>query len=185
MGERTLALSALHAQPWPHIEVSLNESIARQIADHWPVDGWKWLRHSDIVRPDGTSLRKYQPIEMELAQQLFATETEFRKVLGAQGNLYPIAQYVEDLPGYKIRRHTDCAGKVISCQIYLADDDWHENQGVHLQTYEGTKVKQIPYLFNRGYAFKVTGWSWHRVKESNAGRKSIQLIWYDRQNPVI
>lgn len=95
------------------------------------------------------------------------------------GTLYPQALLVEDLPGYRIRRHTDCAGKVISSQVYLAEDDGHESQGVTLED------KQIPYRFNYGYAFKVTKGSWHRVMKSETRRRSIQLIYYSMPNPVI
>jgi hypothetical protein len=93
--------------------------------------------------------------------------------------LYPVALLVEDLPGYWIRRHTDCAGKVISAQCYLAEDDLHETQGACFEE------KQLPYLFNHGYAFKVTRDSWHRVRRSPKRRRSIQLIYYSTPEPVL
>jgi hypothetical protein len=174
-------------QPWPHLEFYefLAPEEARSIADNWPTDGFQWLRHSDIAKPDGTSLRKVQPLSArfeEICERLCSEETEqaFRERLGVNsGRLYPIAQLVEDLPGYWIRRHTDCAGKVISAQFYLAEDDQHEMQGVCFED------KQMPYLFNHGYAFKVTNSSWHRVRKSQTRRRSVQLIYYSIPNPKL
>jgi len=145
------------------------------------------LKHSDSKLPDGTSRRKYQPLAERfpaIAEALLDGEVlkAFRKRLNAIGELYPVAILVEDSPGYWIRKHTDCAGKVISAQCYFAEDDAHETQGVRL---EGKADKQIPYRFNHGYAFKVTSNSWHRVRPSETRRRSLQLIYYNTPNPKI
>lgn len=191
MAARELALkissAPTHSEPWEHIEIA---NFLDCNLGSWPVDGFKWMRHSDIAKPDGTSLRKYWLVENvspELAQQLFSKELEqvFKEKFGVIGDLYPQAFLIEDLPGYKIRRHTDCAGKVITCQIYFAEDDEHKEQGVILQDRDGFVRKQIPYAFNHGYAFKVTTHSWHRVLESKTRRRSIQLIYYNVPNPKI
>lgn len=174
-------------KPWPHLEfyAFLPTEDAALIASQWPTAGYRWMRHSDIVKPDGTSLRRYQPLEQcfpEVSARLKAAETQqaLRERLGVTATeLYPVVLLVEDLPGYWIRRHTDCAGKVISAQCYLAEDDQHETQGVCFED------KQIPYLFNHGYAFKVTRGSWHRVRRSPTRRRSIQLIYYSTPEPII
>lgn len=187
MGSRlaeSIRSASIESEPWPHIE------FANAFPDTpiWPTNGHRWLRHSDIAKPDGTSLRKYWFLaEMypALAAELLSDDLQkvFKEKLGVIGDLFPQALLIEDLPGYKIRRHTDCAGKVITCQIYFAEDSEHESQGVILQDRDGFVRKQIPYRFNHGYAFKVTTHSWHRVLESKTLRRSIQLIYYSMPNP--
>lgn len=174
-------------KPWPHLEFAefLMPEDAAQIARDWPAEGWQWLRHPDVARPDGTSLRKVQKLSErfpEITERLLSPETEqaLRARLSVDmATLYPMAQLVEDLPGYWIRRHTDCAGKVISAQVYLAEDDGHVAQGACFEE------KQMPYRFNHGYAFKVTNRSWHRVGKSETRRRSIQLIYYSIPNPKL
>lgn len=173
--------------PWEHLEFPefLQQNVAEHIAQNWPTTGFEWLRHSDIAKADGTSLRKIQPVELKfpliaMGMRAPSVAAAFSMRLGVtKAPLYPMALLVEDLPGYRIRRHTDCAGKVISSQVYLADAGADESLGVCLES------KQIPYRFNHGYAFKVTGGSWHRVNRSNAVRKSIQLIYYDTPTPKL
>lgn len=179
--------------PWPHLDFDqfLADQDALYIASRWPETGYSWLRHSDILKDDGTALRRYQPLEQvfpEIAARLKSPELQqtLSDMLGVtETPIFPIALLVEDAPGYRIRRHTDCAGKVITCQVYLADDDSHLEQGVVLQDRASERTKQIPYAFNRGYAFKVTDHSWHRVHRSQTVRKSIQLLYYSTQNPRI
>lgn len=170
--------------PWPHLEFFDFLTDATEVVAGWPKDGWRWLRHSDVVRPDGTSLRRYQPVAERfpaVAAELFAREDELRIAFDVYGPLYPQALLIEDAPGYRIRRHTDCAGKVISAQVYLGNDA----EGVILQTRDGVLTKQIPYRVHHGYAFKVTDQSWHRVAVSKVVRRSIQLIFYDTPTPRI
>ena len=153
----------VHSDPWPHLEFDefLPEAMATGILMRWPTDGFEWLKHSDVVRKDGTSLRRYQHLAKafpEYAAQL-VSEWYFQHASALNvidGPVYPIALLVEDTPGYKIRRHTDCAGKRISAQVYLPSEAGHEDHGVILQTLHGERSKQIPYRFNHGYAFKVT-----------------------------
>lgn len=174
-------------KPWAHLEFDefLPAEDAMQVAIRWPTAGYEWLRHSDIVKPDGTSLRRYQPLKQcfpDLDARLKSAETQraFCERLGVDApELYPVALLVEDLPGYRIRRHTDCAGKVISAQCYLAEDGAAETQGARFEE------KQMPYRFNHGYAFKVTRGSWHRVNPSSAWRRSIQLIYYSTPEPAL
>lgn len=173
--------------PWEHLEFDefLLPEHAECIAQNWPTTGFEWLRHSDIAKDDGTSLRKVQPVELRFP--VIAIGLKAPSVMAAlctrlgvtKAPLYPMALLVEDLPGYRIRRHTDCAGKVVSSQVYLADRGADESLGVCFES------KQIPYRFNHGYAFKVTKGSWHRVNKSGAVRKSIQLIYYDTPTPKL
>ncbi len=173
--------------PWPHLEFDeyLEPECAEHISTKWPTTGFEWLRHSDIAKEDGTSLRKVQPVEIAfplIAMKMKAPSVQIAlcDLLGvAPQALYPLALLVEDLPGYRIRRHTDCAGKVISSQVYLADPGADESLGACLES------KQIPYRFNHGYAFKVTNGSWHRVNRATAVRKSIQLIYYNTPTPKL
>lgn len=170
-------------EPWPHLE--LDEFLKdAQVLKDWPIDNWKPVKHSDSRLADGTYRRKYQPVAIGfpvIAKQLLSDETKqfFCDAFNVSQELYPVANLIEDAPGYWIRLHPDCDGKVITCQIYLADDDIHQTQGVILQTLNAKKVKQIPYLFNKGYAFKVSKSSWHRVRPCPSVRKSLQLIYYD------
>lgn len=172
--------------PWPHLEIDefLPPEIAQHIAENWPTQGWSWLKHSDVVRPDGTSLRRYQPLAQHFqaftAQAISDIEGCLKSFFRPAVPIYPLALLVEDAPGYWIRRHTDCAGKVISAQCYFASPGDDESRGVKL---EGDKTKQIPYRFNHGYAFRVTKGSWHRVTRSSGVRKSLQLIYYDTPAP--
>lgn len=169
----------LERQPWPHLRLEgvLTPDEVERLS-HWPTDGWEWLRHSDIVRPDGTSLRKWQRLDAgfpDIARRLESLEPVLRKMLAVEGELYPHTILVEDLPGYRIRTHTDCDYKVISGQIYLAEDECHEQQGAVLK---GNVDVQMPYLMNHGYAFKVGRNTWHRVNRSETGRRSIQIVFY-------
>jgi len=59
-----------------------------------------------------------------------------------------------------------------------AEDELHEQQGAVLKG-NGVDV-QMPYLMNHGYAFKVGKNTWHRVNRSEAGRRSIQVLFYSR-----
>jgi len=187
-----LRTASLIEDPWPHLELPqfLDDEDAREIASKWPTTGFSWLRHSDVAQPDGTSLRKIQHLsalfpEIDARIRSDAVKDEFSDALEVDGKLYPICLLVEDLPGYKIRRHTDCAGKVITSQVYLADDESAHDRGVVLQTLDGKNWKRIPYSFNHGYAFKVTRCSWHRVAASSGVRKSLQLIYYDTPTPKL
>lgn len=171
--------------PWPHIEFEefLAPEIAQYFSDHWPASGWTWLKHSDVVQPDGTSLRKYQRLE-----DVFPGYDHIRLGLSRffdVSGLYLQSLLIEDSPGYFIRRHTDCAGKVVSAQVYFPDKDAPETQGVILCDRLGGSAKQIPYRFNHGYAFKVTDHSWHKVAKAVTRRRSLQLIYYDTPNPKL
>lgn len=188
MGSRCIAYS----EPWPHLEFDefLPVEMATAISERWPVDGWKWLKHSDVVQADGTSLRRYQhfwkafpEFAGDLVLDWYFKHAQALNVI--EDSVYPFMLLVEDAPGYKIRRHTDCAGKRISAQVYLPTETGHEDHGVIFQTLHGEKSKQIPYRFNHGYAFKVTKSSWHRVAPATVTRRSLQLIYYDTPTPNI
>lgn len=177
----------LESEPWPHLECDefLPHRMALEIARNWPQDGFQYLRHSDITRADGTSLRRYQPLERCFpAAARFLREYSFPLNIET-ADLFAFAFLVEDSPGYRIRSHTDCAGKVISCQIYLAHDDEHPELGVVLHSRDRSVKRQIPYRFNYGYAFKVSANSWHRVERAEYSRRSIQFIYYSMANPHI
>lgn len=177
--------------PWPHIEVAgMLGDLSIELRYRWPTDGFTWLKHSDITHENGTSLRRYwrlRDVFPAIAEQINTQDVEdaFREKFGVTGELFPQALLIEDAPGYKIRRHTDCAGKVITCQVYLADDHKHLDNGVLLQTRDGDSAKRIPYLFDHGYAFKVTNHSWHRVHNATVTRRSLQLIYYSTPAPHI
>lgn len=185
---KRIAAAQYCEKPWPHLEFDefLDPEHAQVLSQEWPQKGWSWLKHSDTVQPDGTSLRRYQRLDEvfpDVAFDLLSGEVDFRDRFGGiDGPLWPLVLLVEDSPGYWIRKHTDCAGKVISAQCYLAQEGAPESQGVLL---EGAEPKQIPYRFNHGYAFRVTKGSWHRVRRCQMVRRSIQLIFYDTPTPVI
>lgn len=175
----------LESEPWPHLESDefLPRQMALDVARSWPQDGFRYLRHSDIAQPDGTSLRRCQSLD-----DRFPHVAEYLRALNLPlgietAELFPFVFLVEDSPGYRIRSHTDCAGKVISCQVYLAQDDEHPELGVVLHNRDRTVKRQIPYRFNYGYAFQVSAHSWHRVEKAEHVRRSIQLIYYSTPNP--
>jgi hypothetical protein len=189
--EAVIRSAELIDRPWPHIEIDgfLSTAQAERIARDWPVDGWSAIEHSDAYRPDGTSRRQYQPVAEafpDIADELLsdAVQTALVEKLDVTPQpLYPVALLIEDAPGYWIRLHPDSGGKVVTCQVYLPTEGGKENQGVVLQDRSGSVTKQIPYTFNRAYAFKVTKGSWHRVRRCEGPRRSIQLIYYSTPNP--
>ena len=163
------------ADPWQHLEIDDALLDPRAVLDAWPVDGWQ----------DGRLCRKFQRVaNASLLDELLSIGAGFRCMLGLeQPELYPVALLVHDACDYRIRPHRDCAGKVLSSQIYLAEGVGHEDRGVTLLGRRSRR--QIPYSLNYGYAFAVSKHSWHEVKPCDGERKSIQLIYYDTPTPQL
>ncbi len=95
---------------------------------------------------------------------------------------------VRDLCGYKIRIHPDISQKAITVQFYLPPDDSQRHLGTSFYSRETgkgfTKVKQMSFLPNTGYAFAVGDNSWHGVDQVSGGdgiRNSLMIIYYLKQ----
>lgn len=100
----------------------------------------------------------------------------------------PMPRLVRDLCGYKINIHPDISEKVMTVQFYLPLDDSQRHLGTSFYSREPdksfTKVKQMNFLPNTGYAFAVGDNSWHGVDQVSGGdgiRNSMMIIYYLKQ----
>ena len=92
---------------------------------------------------------------------------------------------VRDKKGYSIDPHPDVVDKVITTQIYLPEDNIHENIGTIINIKEGEQFinyKQLKFHRNTSYALVRSKNSWHSVDtlktEDNFDRNSIQFTYY-------
>jgi hypothetical protein len=97
----------------------------------------------------------------------------------------PTPLLVRDLLGYKISIHQDVPQKAMTVQFYLPKDTSQRHLGTsfYSRTTEKsfTKVKQMNFLPNTGYAFAVGANSWHGVDpvyEQDGVRNSLMIIYY-------
>lgn len=164
----------LVSEPWRHLEIHNALKDPQGALEAWPLDGWN----------KGRLYRKYRRIGPGLLlDELSQLGSDWCNRLGVDAEeLYRVALFVDDEAGYRIRPHTDIAEKVISGQIYLAEDSDHEDYGALLL---GDVPRQMPYRLNFGYAFARSEHTWHEVKACDGPRKSIQLIYYATPNPVL
>lgn len=109
----------------------------------------------------------------------------------AKVGMYPIPILTRDIPGYKIRPHTDTHWKGITVQLYLPKDEAHTNIGTifHGRGADGklTRDTQMRFAPNTGYAFAVTDDSWHSadpVDDTVDTRDSILLTYFVDQGPL-
>jgi len=79
--------------------------------------------------------------------------------------MFPIPVLTRDVPNYVIYPHTDTHWKGITVQFYLPPDDSTRHIGTIFQRRNGdgsfTKVAQMPFSPNTGYAFAVGDNTWH------------------------
>jgi hypothetical protein len=105
--------------------------------------------------------------------------------------MYPIPVLTRDIPGYRIKPHTDTHWKGITVQLYLPKDEEHTNIGTifHGKDANGklTRDKQMRFAPNTGYAFAVTDDSWHSADPVDATvdtRDSILLTYFVDHTPL-
>jgi hypothetical protein len=121
-----------------------------------------------------------------------APELEKRFGSGYEGTgFFPIPILTRDIPGYKIKPHTDTHWKGITVQLYLPQDASTSHIGTifHDRLPDGTMPKstQMQFIPNSGYAFSVSDTSWHSadpVGPEVATRDSILLTYFVDQGPL-
>ena len=99
--------------------------------------------------------------------------------------MYPVPILTRDIPGYRVFKHTDSLWKGITCQLYLPANNSNRNIGTifHERLPDGTKSKvaQMPFAPNSGYAFAVWKDTWHSadpVGQEVKTRDSILLTYF-------
>ena len=107
----------------------------------------------------------------------------------AQTGFFPIPILTRDIPGYRIKPHTDTHWKGITVQLYLPRDAATAHIGTifHDSSQEKKKVAQMQFVPNSGYAFAVGEESWHSadpVGSEVKTRDSILLTYFVDQGPL-
>ena len=118
--------------------------------------------------------------------------TKFKKALikeeRSNTSVYCNPTLMRDVKGYSISPHRDHHRKVITTQIYLPQDNTHENCGTIMNIKEGEQFinyKQFKFHRNTSYAFVRSDNSWHSADistENNFDRNSIMFIYYTEAN---
>ena len=132
-----------------------------------------------------------QTVERAFVEKLGpAMEKRFGKNFERTG-LYPIPILTRDIPGYRIRPHTDTHWKGITVQLYLPADESNINIGTifHERLPDGSRPKksQMRFAPNSGYAFAVDQDTWHSadpVGPEVKTRDSILLTYFVDQGPL-
>jgi len=103
----------------------------------------------------------------------------------AKVGMFPIPILTRDIPGYRIKPHTDTEWKGITVQFYLPADDALTNIGTifHSKLPDGSLAKKAQMRFapNSGYAFAVAKDTWHSadtVGPEVTTRDSILLTYF-------
>ena len=99
--------------------------------------------------------------------------------------------FMRDKTSYKIKPHPDSLGKIVTFQIYLPEDNSHENVGTIVNTDKGHGsserfpiYKQFKFHRNTAYAFPVSKTSWHSVNtlvDEEIDRNSLMSIYYHKR----
>jgi hypothetical protein len=105
--------------------------------------------------------------------------------------MYPIPILTRDIPGYRIKPHTDTHWKGITVQLYLPSDEAYTNIGTifHEKLPDGSmpKTRQMRFSPNTGYAFAVGNDTWHSadpVGPEVKSRDSILLTYFVDAGPL-
>jgi len=105
--------------------------------------------------------------------------------------MYPIPILTRDVPGYSIGVHPDTRWKGMTIQLYLPRDNSIDHVGTVFhsrnpdKTY--TRVSQMKFSPNTGYAFAVDKDTWHSVDKVGPEvetRDSILLTYFVDKNPL-
>jgi hypothetical protein len=124
--------------------------------------------------------------------QRMATPLERRFEAGyAQTGFFPIPILTRDIPGYKIKPHTDTHWKGITVQLYLPADASTSHIGTIFHERQPDtslkKVRQMQFVPNSGYAFVVGDDTWHSADPVGAEvktRDSILLTYFVDTAPL-
>jgi hypothetical protein len=99
--------------------------------------------------------------------------------------MYPIPVLTRDIPGYRITPHTDTRWKGMTVQFYLPPDASATHLGTifHDRLADGSlsRVHQMKFAPNTGYAFAVGDDTWHSADPVGAEvetRDSILLTYF-------
>jgi hypothetical protein len=99
--------------------------------------------------------------------------------------MYPVPVLTRDIPGYRIRPHTDTRWKGITAQLYLPGDCSTTHIGTvfheRLADHSLGNRKQLTFAPNTGYAFAVGTDTWHSadtVGPEVRTRDSILLTYF-------
>jgi hypothetical protein len=164
------------------------------------------LYHKDALRPDGSTTRSTFTLEpsalAELPERQRRTLEVCAAVIGSREVREALlARYEEvlrerfptrykdlalegtvklqrDEPGYEIGIHPDTTDKVVLLQLYLAENEDHQEMGTALYRRTGQgfeKADTLRYRVNSGYSFARTEESWHGVEPIRALRYSLTL----------
>jgi hypothetical protein len=109
----------------------------------------------------------------------------------AKTGFFPIPILTRDIPGYRIKPHTDTHWKGITVQLYLPQDASTSHIGTifHERLADGSmpKTRQMQFVPNSGYAFAVGDDSWHSadpVGSEVKTRDSILLTYFVDAGPL-
>jgi hypothetical protein len=100
-------------------------------------------------------------------------------------DFFPIPMLTRDTSGYRIPEHTDTRWKGITVQLYLPRDEQLNGVGTVFSSKNPgggfTRVKQMEFVPNHGYAFAVGDNTWHSVDPTGvlpASRDSILHTYF-------
>ena len=158
---------------------------------------WSGIR--DILcSPDLQDLI-FEKFEPEISARVAATSEHQKLHRDDSGRIiaYPRPGLYRDTAGYRITPHPDSPLKIVTMQFYLPRDSSQKSLGTSLYQPKSminraltplsgkyVPVKKFPFLPNTGYAFAVTGSSWHGREEITGahGDRYTILTFYLRDD---
>ena len=92
-------------------------------------------------------------------------------------NSYVRAEIICDREGFWLKPHCDIKEKLLSCLIFVNQNNESENLGTDLYDEALNKVKTVPYKNNLGFFFTSANNTWHGLEEKTIKqeRRCIQL----------
>jgi hypothetical protein len=143
-----------------------------------------------VWKPVGQALRS-RPVQEAFVRRLApALEKRFGPHY-ARTSFFPIPILTRDIPGYRIKPHTDTHWKGITVQLYLPRDASTRHIGTifHDRQPDGkmSNAAQMQFVPNSGYAFAVGDDSWHSadtVGPEVTTRDSILLTYFVDSGPL-
>jgi len=181
----SLASGEKYTEPFLHYQFRpFSDELYTTILKHLPEDRFfVELRHSDAIRPDGTSSRLVLPLQKKMMSKLNPEQRDFWSELDAimcarelrdifKGRLEPELRrrfkcsldqvpaiprlmLIRDFPSYKINIHPDIEWKTITTQYYLPWDDSQRHLGtsIYMRQPDGHFVETHKMDFLPGNAY--------------------------------